>query len=45
LYAIAEYSQHPLQADEKVQVINAWNRLGWRLRLASFWGKIWRPSG
>jgi transglutaminase-like putative cysteine protease len=45
LYAIAEYSQHPLESGEKVQVIKAWNRLGWRLRLASFWGKIWRPSG
>ena len=42
LYAIAEYSQHPLQRREKLEVINAWKRLGWRLRLAGFLGKIWR---
>ena len=43
LYAIVEYSQHPLQTREKLAVINAWKRLGWRLRLASFLGKIKSP--
>ena len=44
LYSIAEYSQHPLLTGEKQEVIKAWRRLGWRLRLAGVWGKLWKGS-
>jgi hypothetical protein len=45
LYALAEYSQHPLREHEKTEAIRAWQRLSWRLRLAELWGRIIKRAG